>query len=197
MMWNPVDTQFHYGRHPVGVINVGDIAEASLLRGILEQLRGVVHFYLPGTPRDFVKIISRSETFPPYIVICCHADENGIRFGDYIDEIDTSMLRKGSMPAEVIAKHINLPGCTVINTGCSCGEQPVAHAFLSGGLSAYIGAVEPDPEAFNVPFFLMHFFRSLFVDDASVFEAWRLAASSTDGSRQYVLFDENGRHKLD
>ena len=171
--------------------------EASLLREILEQLLGVVHFYLPGTPLDFVKIVSRSETFPPYIVICCHADENGIHFGDYSDEIDTSMLRKGNMPAEYIAKQIHLPGCVVINTGCACGEQPMAQAFLSGGLSAYIGAVEPDPEAFDVPLFLMHFFRSLFVDHSSVFEAWRLAASSTEENRQYVLFDGNGRHKLD
>ena len=61
MMWNPVDTQFYSKRHPVGVVSVGDFDEASLLRGILEGLRGVVHMYLPGTPLDFVKVM---RTFP-------------------------------------------------------------------------------------------------------------------------------------
>ena len=73
----------------------------------------------------------------------------------------------------------------------------MAQAFMSGGLRPYIGTVEPDPEALNHPLFLMQFFRSLFVDSSSVLEAWRLAASCTDESRLYVLFDENGRHKLD
>lgn len=110
----------------MAVNSFGDTGEASLIREIVEQLRGVVHIYRPGTPLDFVRVIAKSETSPPYIVISCHGDENEIHFGDYIDEIETSTLREGSVPAEYIAKNINLPGCVVINTGCSCGDLPMA-----------------------------------------------------------------------
>jgi hypothetical protein len=67
---------------------------------------------------------------------------------------------------------------------------------MAGGLKAYIGTIEPDPEARAVPLFLMHFFYDLFRRQCSEREAWERAASYDDDSHLFVFWDEEGCHRM-
>ena len=197
MMWQPVDTQFFATYHPVEVAEFGAVSpDGSFTRSLLEQLRAVVFLHSIGTPGDFLKVLSQGESAAPYLVICCHGDDNGLVFGEYIPSIDTSMLIEGSMPPECIAAHIKLPGCVVINTACAAGEARMAEAFMKGGLKAYIGTVEPVPQSEAEPLFIAHFFYKLFRTGCSEREAWEHAASYDADSRQYVFWDAEGCHRV-
>jgi hypothetical protein len=197
-MWTPVDARFYSPRFPVAIANCGGVGEdATIVRGILEQLGAVVLLHHVGTPGDLLEVLSQGETTAPYLIVCAHGDDNGLVFGEYIPQIDTSMLVAGNMPPSCIAKHVHLPGCVVINEACGAGEEEMATAFMRGGLKAYIGAIWPSPDGTAWPLFVTHFFYKLFREGCSIRDAWREAASYDADSKKYVLYDGERRHKVD
>ncbi len=185
-MWKP----------KVVIVDVSNQREAPLIRGILENLGTVVYLHAAGTPDAFLEMLRWGDDAPPYFIICAHGNDNGIVFGEFIESVDTSMLRHGSMPPECISKSIHLPNCVVINTACSCGESAMVGAFMTGGLKAYIGTIEPDPDWRAIPLFIMHFFYKLFRGDCSEKDAWEHAASYDADSRLFVFYDKEGYHRL-
>lgn len=194
-MWNPVDTEFFVPRTPVEIVDCGGRGSLGrLARDLIEELGGTAHLHLCGTPGDFLKVISQGEQAAPYLIIIAHGDDNGLVFGEYADFIDTSMLVKGSMPPECIAKQINLPGRVVFNDACMAGEPPMAQAFMAGGLKAYIGSREPAPDGAAGMMFIAHFFHKLWRGKCSVREAWEQAASYDKDSRLYTYWDADGSH---
>ena len=91
-MWKPVDTEFYFPHVPVSLVM---LSGTDALRGLLESLRCVVLTHRPGTPGDFLKVLSQGENAPRYMVICGHGTPEGIWFGQYgPPDIDTSMLRR-------------------------------------------------------------------------------------------------------
>lgn len=196
-MWEPVDTRFLHKRHAVGIVALGAVGNDPVMaRALLENLGAVVLLHLPGTPKDFLKVLRQGPDAAPYLIVCAHGDDNGIVFGDYAPGIDTSMLREGRMPPERVAQNINLPGCVVINDACFGGEEAMAKAFMSGGLKAYVGTVAPIPHFTASPLFLAHFFYALFRDGRSERDAWEHAASYDADSRLFVYYDEEGCHRV-
>ncbi|MDA0745824.1 MAG: hypothetical protein O2954_04850 [bacterium] len=195
-MWTPVDTKFFDKKLPVGIANVYSAQSALLFRTLLEDLGAVVLLHNLGTPGDFLEILAQGEDAPPYLIIAGHGDENGIVFGEFMESIDTSMLVEQSMPAKCIAQHINLPGTFVINLCCESGQQNMAEAFLAGGTSGYIGT-DPNPPAVNHPLFIAHFFHSVIRRKKTPIETWRAAAEYDSRSKQYLLFNSEGRHQVE
>lgn len=195
-MWKPVDTEFYAPRTPVEIVSVGwGVGEGgTLVRGLIEGLGGTAHLHLCGTPGDFLKVISQGEAAAPYLIILAHGNDDGLVFGEYTDFIDTSMLVKGSMPPECIAKHVNLPGRVVFNDACMAGEPPMAQAFMAGGLKAYIGSREPDPNGSAGIVFITHFLYKLWRAKCSGRDAWEQAAAYDKDSGLYVYWDADGGH---
>jgi len=193
-MWKPIDTGFFAPRLPVEIVDFGAGGEGELLRSILESLNCVVLCHWPGTPGDFLQVISQGESCAPYLIVCGHGDDGNLTFGEYADFIDTAMLADGNLPPECLRQHVHLPGCTVINTCCSGGVRPLAEAFMQGGLKAYIGAVD-DVDGDAVPLFVSHFFHQLPRVRHSVRRAWRHAASYDEESRLFALYDRGGCHR--
>jgi hypothetical protein len=197
-MSQAVDARFYRPRPAVAIADCGGVGhDAHFIRSLLEQLGAAVTLHLVGTPGDLLQVLGQGHAAAPYLIVCCHGDDNGLVFGEYAPEIDTSMLVAGSMPPECIAKHIDLPDCVVINTGCGAGERRMAEAFMSGQLKAYIGTVEPTPESTAEPLFFAHFFYKLFGTGCSEREAWEHAACYDESSRQYVLYDREGCHRIE
>ncbi len=195
-MRQPIDTQFYAGRRPVAIDALGGAGQdATFARALLEQLGAVVHLHLTGTPGDFLKVLRQGADTPPYLIICAHGEPAGICFGEFVPEVDTSMLKDGIMPLKCIAGNINLPGVVLINTGCSAGEAPAAEAFMRGGLKAYIGTVEPNPDGKAWPLFLAQFFYELFHKGRTEREAWQRAASYDEEARLFVYYDKDGLHR--
>ena len=108
-MWNPPDTGFFHPRRPVAIAAIGR-SDHQLTRLMLEELQAVVLMHLVGTPGDFLRVVAQGEQAPAYLVICAHGDDVGLVFGEYAPHIDTAMLVEGSLPPEVIARHVDLPG---------------------------------------------------------------------------------------
>lgn len=179
-MWTPVETQFYRPQVPVSVVlmpNSGDGGPA--LRGMLEMLNCAVLLHRPGTPSDFLKILVQGQTAPRYMILYGHGQEDGLWFGTYVKEIDTSMLRDECLPPDVIRENVRLPGCTVVSSCCYSGLESMGQAFLSGDVAAYIGCrAEPDGVAMNV--FLVNFLFSAIAGLLPDRDAWRRAATMTD-----------------
>ena len=175
-MSKPIETDFFIPLLPVSVIQLSGAGE--VLRSMLEAMRCVVALHRPGTPGDFLKLVS-PDYVPRYIVICGHGTEDGLHFGQYISEIDTSMLRNECLPAEAIRDNARLSGATVVSATCYGGTRTMADAFLTAGTKAYIASEgEPDGMAMNV--FLINFFFALLSKGVSDEEAWRKAVQATN-----------------
>ena len=193
---HPVETQFYVKQNPIGIINIGDFEEAYTIRIFAERLNLAVRFYKIGTPGDFLKVISRESELPPCIIICGHGDENGIVFGDYMEGIDTSMLKDESMPPECIEKHANLTDRIVVNTCCVGGTDAMASAFLKSKPRCYIGSLDYQNAA-STSIFLTLFLDQLLRKNKPVQEAWNRAASYDDETRHLAFYDANGRQKVE
>lgn len=195
-MFRPIESEFYVPLLPISIVQVSGGGE--FLRAMLESLRCVVTLHRPGTPGDFLKVMDLGENTPRYLIICGHGAEDGLYFGEYIPEIDTSMLRNECLPAASIQETVNLLGCTVISATCYGGQPPMAEAFLAGGVKAYIGSPEaPDGMAMNV--FLINFFFAVMEKGLSDEDAWRQAAAATDHADIWHLryFDSgSGEKKL-
>jgi hypothetical protein len=190
-MFKPVESEFYVPLLPVSIVQVSGGGE--FLRSMLESLRCTVTLHRPGTPCDFLKVIALGENAPRYLIICGHGAEDGLHFGEYIPEIDTSMLRNECLPAAAIQEKVALPGCTVISATCYGGQSAMAEAFLAGGVKEYIGSSEePDGMAMNV--FLVNFFFAVMEKGLSDEDAWRQAAAATDHAdiRQLRYYDSIG-----
>ena len=193
-MFKSIEADFYIPLLPLSIVQVSGGGE--FLRTMLESLRCAVTLRRPGTPGDFLKVIALGENAPRYMIICGHGTEDGLCFGEYIPEIDTSMLRNECLPAASIQETISLPGCTVISATCYGGLPLMAEAFLAGGVRAYIGSPEaPDGMAMNV--FLVNFFFAVMEKGLSDEDAWRQAAQATDHADIWPLryFDSSGSEK--
>jgi len=112
------------------------------------------------------------------MVICGHGDKNGLIFGDYVPDIDTSGLVQGRMPPRALAGKVDLPGRVVLSTACGTGSSEFGKAFIAGGVRAYI-APPSYPDGASALLFLHHFFHGILCRKAEP-EAAYLGASSYD-----------------
>ncbi|HEV7317352.1 MAG TPA: hypothetical protein VGO04_01910 [Ensifer sp.] len=181
-----IDQTFMFPRMPVAVIDIGDTLEALLIRSMLESLGAVVTLHLPGTPGDFLSLIGAGERVHQHLVICGHGDENGFVFGDYIEEIDTSMLLEGSLPPSVVAEHARLKGNIVLSTCCETGGKAYGDAFAGkGGAGLYIGP-DGSPEGADAPLFVHCFFHALLARKRTAEAALERARAYDDEAKMFV-----------
>ncbi|WP_184705039.1 hypothetical protein [Rhizobium lusitanum] len=182
-----IDKSFSWPREPVAIVAIGDSGEALLLRAVLESLGAVVLLHLPGTPDDVLKCLDQGADAPEYIILSGHGDETGFVLGEFVEEIDTSALVKGSLPPANLMSRINLPGKVVLSTACLTGNEAFAQAFLSGGVRAYIAPAEY-PDGAAIPLFVHGFFYHLLQKQASLEEALNLASAFDEAELAIALF---------
>lgn len=159
------------------------------MRELLEMFFNcVVTVHWIGTPADFLTVLGQGESAPRYLIIAGHGDaDKGYYLGEYIEEIDTSMLRDQHMPAEVIAPVVNLPGCTVVTTACGGGAEAMGKAFTRNGkIRAYIGC-RGYPDGTDMPVFLVNFFFYALRKKLSDREAWQKALRVVDNPAIYQI----------
>jgi hypothetical protein len=103
-----------------------------------------------------------------YVVLCCHGLEKQlsdmpeeIRMGFHIQEERNGAWSPGEfgLTPNSIPDLVRLPGRTALALGCGCGREPLARAFLSTGVRAYIGSpvpVDQDATAMFATAFFYH-----------------------------------------
>lgn len=187
-----IDREFYVPRTPVGLAVLGNTGEALLIRSILESLNAVTMMHLIGTPNDFLAAVDQGDSAPPYLVISGHGDENGFVMGEFIEEIDISALKNGSLPAASLHGSVRLPGTVVFSTACESGRPEFANAFLSGGASAYIAAADL-PDGADVPLIVHMFFHGLFRLGHDLEAAWRHTVEHVGAARDFTLFSKTPR----
>lgn len=162
-----IDQAFFHPRTPVAVVAIGEASEAFLVRAILESLGAAVSLHLLGTPHDFLQVVRQGSAAPGYIVICGHGDERGLVFGEYGEDIDVSLLDRGSLPPSAFAGLVDLPGKVVVSTACATGTKAFKEAFVQGGVSAYV-APSDYPEGADAGLFIHILFYQLLRKNVSV-----------------------------
>ena len=187
-MYPPVDTQFYSPRLPISIVALPNDFEARAMREMLEMyFNCVVTVNWIGTPADFLTVLGQGESSPRYLIIAGHGGEIGYYLGEYIPEIDTSMLREQHMPPEAIAPVVNLPGCTVVSTACYGGTEAMGKAFIKNGkIGAYI-ACRDAPDGTDMPVFLVNFFFFVLRKKLSDREAWLKAMRVVDNPVIYQI----------
>ena len=179
----------------VGIVSIFDVGSGKLARAIIEDMDAIAHLHPIGTPAGFLRLISAGE-HPPYLVLTGHGDENGICFGEFSPEIDTSSLKDGSLSTSEVAKHGNFQGVTVINTLCESGSRHVAYDFLKAGAMAYIGT-SPNPDWRATSMFLHLFFYSIVRHGVSDEQAWWKAASFDADTSAFLYYDVDDCHRAE
>lgn len=154
------DEQYYHPRTSASVIAIGDGHEALLIRSVLESLGAVVLLHLIGTPEDFLLTLEHTRQDPKFVVICGHGDANGLVFGDYANEVDTSPLIDGSLPATAIAARACLPEAVVLSTACLSGNRRFGQAFLDAGAAAYVAPADY-PDGADIALFVHLFFHAV------------------------------------
>jgi len=181
-----IDQKFMFPRVPVAVVDIGDTLEALLVRATLESMGAVVTLHLPGTPGDFLTLLAGGELVHQHVVISGHGDENGFVFGDYIEEIDTSMLIEGSLPPAVVAEHARLDGKIVLSTCCETGGKSYGDAFVEKGGAALYVAPDGSPEGADAPLFVHCFFHALLARKQEAKAALEKARSYDEAASMFV-----------
>jgi hypothetical protein len=182
-----IDQSFYTPRTPVAVIDCEASGEASLIRGLLENLDAAVTLHLPGTPVDFLLTLGQDAFAPEFIVICGHGDAEGIVFGEYGPGVDTSCLVNGRLPARALAGKVRLPGRIVLSTACMTGTEEFGRTFLDGGARAYI-APSSYPGGSDAVLFVHHFFHNTLCRGMALETAWLHARSYDEESGMFTLF---------
>ncbi|MDN8048220.1 CHAT domain-containing protein [Burkholderia multivorans] len=184
-----IDEQFRFSRVHVCVAAIGDSGEALLIRGLLESLGASVSLHWVGVPQDLLLVLN--DPAPPgrYLILSGHGDASGIVFGEYSEDIDTSLLSDGRLPAAALCGKIRLPGRIVISTACETGSPDFGRALAGGGATAYI-APTGLPDGADAVLFVHRLFHLILTRGLPIDEALRHARAYDEESPMFVGYGE-------
>lgn len=168
--------------------------EALALRGVLERFHLRVNLFPIGRPRHLADALSGATSHAPHLILACHGDERGILVPELAPEIAQDKPFLDVLTPELLATFVNLPGRTVVCTGCETGSEAFGRAFLQGGCSMYV-APEGYPQATAALFFVIHMYYGLLAGDLSLDEAVARARDQDAETRLFRRFIPEDREK--
>lgn len=134
-----VETQFNCPQTTVSILVMLEQGFFAVnLRALLELIGCSVHNIMIGTPGDVLKVLSQ-EVAPKHLVIVGHGTPHGLYCGEFVKEVDTTMLVNGYLPPDVISRHLALPGCNVIGAFCHSASDAMLTVFARSRVRSYVG----------------------------------------------------------
>ena len=118
---------------------MGASATTSAIRSSLEACDVRVNLFQVGQARHVVSVLSGREGSSEFVIMDCHGADGNILLPDLSEEIEARQPFHGVLTADDLRSIVDLPGRTVLSTGCQTGNNELAQAFLDGGCDAYIG----------------------------------------------------------
>lgn len=104
--------------------------EAQALRQSLELYGFSVLIKYIGRPNDFVDVLSNNvELEADYIIISCHGEDGSIVMPKLHESIYLQAEPKNDFLSKDIERFLKLFNKTIINTGCTTGNQNLMDAF--------------------------------------------------------------------
>ncbi len=171
----------------IDIVSVSDSLEALALHGPLEWRGAQVTTHWIGSGQDLIRVLGGSERLSKTVVLMCHGDSRGLVLPELHPSIDRTQPYHGALSPSDLREFLRLPGCTVLNTGCSLGSRAFADAFLSAGCKAYNGA-DGDPEGSASLFYCLHLFYSLICRKMPLRRAHGVARSQDQDTAIFRLY---------
>jgi len=120
-----------------------------------------------------------------FIIFSFHGDEGKFCLPELGEDIYYEYEPRGNFGPEEISQYCKIRTPLIINTGCTLGNQALAHSFLAKACHTYIGSRDYI-EGMSTAFFVVRFFYELYQNGRSAQEAFA-AARSTDS--ETMLFE--------
>ena len=171
----------------VDLIDVDDILASLTIRSALEYSGIRVNFYPIATSSQLIDALNGGAGENGYILLNCHGVEGGLHLPELGAEVAKQQPFNKAVSASDFRSFLQLPPCTVVNTGCVLGTPDYAGAFLEGGCTSYIGATDyPDGNAALM--YTIHLFYWLQRHQYSLEHAHQTAASIDEDTGMYTLY---------
>ncbi len=151
-------------RADVTILCLGDSQEALLIRSLAESLHLKVDLTFIGQPNHLFEEISSPQKLAKLVILSAHGTKNGLVFGEFGSQVDTSLLVNGDLPLRIFFERSKLEERIVLSTACD--------AFSSDpkNVQTYIGH-QGYPDAQTVPLFIHKFLYNWKIANLPVLES--------------------------
>ena len=113
------------------IIDLNDTgSEAEALRQALEGFDYFVCVKHIGRPNDFIDILDGNVPIDPdFVIISCHGDNGKIHMSRLADFVYSDNEPRDDFSSAEVERYLKLSQKTIINLGCTTGEEKLAKAF--------------------------------------------------------------------
>lgn len=129
----------------IALLAIDAIAEALLLRGILETLGATVHLRPAGKPSDVFAPLDVFDGLADVLILCAHGDENGLIFPAMAPGVDRLVLPGDRITPDELDRLPRGLAQVVVSTACASGKESFARAVFNAGAKTYV-APSGDPD---------------------------------------------------
>lgn len=142
------------------ILDIDSPLAALALRAVVETWGMPVHLTHIGNTRQLVERLQQPVVIPRYLLLECHGIVDGLALPELAPELERLQPYHRALTPANVREFVQVPGATVINTGCSLGTEAFALAFIQGGARTYIGA-DSDPSGDGALLYVLRLFYGL------------------------------------
>ncbi len=170
------------------IIDLNDTgSEAEALRQALEGFNYFVCVMHIGRPNDFIDILGRNIPIDPdFVIISCHGDDGKIHMPRLADFVYSANELRDDFSSAEVERYLKLSQKTIINLGCTTGEDNLAKAFSKN--NAYIAPCDYI-EGTAALFFALRLFYEMASKGCDLKAAYVTARETDDETRRFCLFE--------
>ena len=169
------------------IIDLNDTgSETEALRQTLEGFNYFVCVKHIGRPNDFIDVMEGNAPIDPdFVIISCHGDDGKIHMPRLADFVYSDNEPREDFSSAEVERYLKLSQKTIINLGCTTGEENLAKAFSKNNV--YIAPCDYI-EGTAALFFTLRLFYEMTSKDRNVRSAYMTARETDDETRQFCLF---------
>jgi len=156
------------------------------MRQTLEVFGFFVATKYVARPKDMIDILENNIPFPwDYLIISCHGENGAILMPLLAESIYEPDEPRGNFSAAEIERYCKLSGKTVLNLGCTTGQENIAGVFAKQ--NQYIAPT--DYVAGNSAlYFAVRFFYEIAQNGRTVHDAWKLASNADKETFSFAYY---------
>ena len=163
----------------------GTGSEPEALRQMLEAFGFFVAIKYVARPRDLIDILADDLQFhADFLILSCHGENGSILMPQLHDSIYEPDEPKGNFSAVEVARYCKLTGKTILNLGCTTGQQDISNTFAKN--NQYIAPTNYVSGS-SALYFAVRFFYEIAQHQHSVHDTRQLA-SKTDAETECFAF---------
>ena len=162
--------------------------EPEALRQMLEGFGFFVATKYVARPRDMIAVLEDQLPFhADFLIISCHGENGAILMPQLAEHIYESDEPRGNFTASEIDRYCKLSGKTILNLGCTTGQENIAGIFAKN--NQYIAPL--DYVAGNSAlYFAVRFFYEIAQNGHTVHDAWKQAAKTDKETELFAYYSK-------